>query len=263
MRAVLLRCRGALRYRRTSAVGTGIDDHSIAQLAQLVSEKSGGGTAEQLGGGIQLKQEAQRMVLTAPPQVQLEINPLASDLNQLSQLVQPSPPPPTGLPGMPFELLPGTSQPSAVPTPAAKRPRTSLGYTAQGQCGPPNVVQGPPKSPRQRQWGATPPPRRGSGGGQQAPVGELGLPVAAGPPPPAVGGAEETGSHVVVAGIASLREVQRQLAWEEGWLLCGLLLDVCSPAQAGVLLTQGFPYTTDLALLLQLLNQEHKRDVRD
>lgn len=208
------------------------------------------------------------MALTAPTQVQLDINPLASDLNQLSQLVQPSPKPtlpPTGLHGMPFELLPGASQPSGSPPAGttAKRPRTSLGYTPQGQYGPADAGQGAPKSPRHRQWGATPPSRRGSGGFPQPPVGELALPVAAGPPPPAVGGAEKTGSHVAVTGIASLREVQRQLAWEEARLLCGLLLDVCSPAQAGVLLTQGFPYTTDLALLLQLLNQEHKRDVRD
>lgn len=252
-------------YRRTSAVGTGIDDHSIAQLAQLVSEKSGGGNGGQLGEEIQPKEEEQ-LVLTASHHPQLEISPLASDLNQLSQLVQPSP----GMHSMPFELLPGTSQGvQGSPPPGSKRARPSLGFTTQDPFDAPDPSAGgqpPPKSPRHHQWGTRSTSRRDSVGYQQPDVGEMGLPAAAGPPVAAAEPASAdfaSGKHVAVAGISSLKEVQRQMAWEEARLLCGLLLDVCSPAQAGVLLTQGFPYTTDLALLLQLLNQEHKRDARD
>jgi hypothetical protein len=255
-------------YRRTSAVGTGIDDHSITQLAQLVSETPGGGGTEQLGRAVaQPKQEAQQMSLTG--QTQLNISHLTSDLRQLSQLVQPSPQPHRLL-GMPFEMLPEVSpqqQPiqGSPPPSGGKRGRSSLGISSLYRA--PDMAAGglpPPKSPRHGQWGSAP-----SGGfphpHETTPVVEMGMPAMAGPllGSGAEAAAQESGTHAAATGILGLKEVQGELAWEDARLMCGLLLDVCSPAQAGVLLTQGFPYTTDVALLLQLLNQERKREARD
>lgn len=230
-------------HRRGSAVGTGIDDGYMKQLMQLVHGRPGATTPEQPRWLGQIKQDQQRSMMPVP-QAQVEITPLASDLKRLSRLVQP-PPQPHELWGPTFEL------PQGLP-PGTKRPRSSMGFPAAAEAAAEATGSAPPKSPRRQ--ASIPSTARYPQTVESCRVALTDVvdPEALQALPAALEPAQRPNCDF-------LEDLQRQLALVESRLLCGLLLDVCCPAQAGVLLTRGFPYSISVSALLKLLKMEDLR----